>query len=491
MSAHHPVPEKAIARHSGILAAAGAMAIFSRFRKKKGAPPAGPAPPPPTPPAKDVDPQPAAWRAPARKGELSRPKPRRKPYTGPRLKIIVPGRRGGPGGAPPRPADPPSAAPSVPDAALCPTCGAGAPDGGGICHRCRAQAKLAETEILISSLRSKGVEVLEAERSMYQARSALALEALGDVETLCDRAEAAARRQDSDHDEASESLSLCANAIAAAMGSGKDTAGAEKVLERAGSLFRQGDYLDAMEQAALIPLLIAGRVEQGENEGVGGRGSGVGTTTEPVVPETRNPSPEPRTPTPDPLHPTPDSPAAPSRRCSSCGERLDEGGGACPRCGAGDGPAGEVAWPSECPICAEPLEPDWKSCPNCSALIDDDGPLSRCPACGRELMPKWKICPYCDTDLPKDITDASRSRPRRAAEKKVPTIPPAMRERGLLGQIEQIDRLLDSASKRGLDVTKGRNLLDLAVSFTRSRNYEKGERYVKKARNVAETMLSV
>lgn len=459
--------------------------------RKKGAQATEPATPPPPPPEQDASARLVECQAPARKGEVSRPKPRRKPYTGPRLKIIVPGRKGGPSGAPARSPGSPAAVPPGPDLELCPTCGARSPEGGGLCNRCRAQARLTETENLISTLRSKGVEVLEAERSMYRARSAQALEAVGDVETLCDRAEAAARQQDSDHDEANEGLSRCANAIAAAIGSGKDTAGAEKVLERASALFRQGDYPGTLEQAALIPLLIAGRVEQGGNEGVAGRvsgvrgpGSGVGTTTDKAVPDTRPPKPETRSPTSGP-------PGALPRRCGSCGERLAEGQQNCPRCGAGDGPGNEAGFPSECPICGEPLEPEWKSCPNCSALIDDEGPLSRCRACGRELMPKWKICPYCDTDLPKDMANGARSRPRKAATRQVPVIPPAMRERGLLEQIEQVDRLLDSASKRGLDVTKGRNLLDLAVSFTRSRNYEKGERYVKKARNVAETMLSL
>ena len=42
-----------------------------------------------------------------------------------------------------------------------------------------------------------------------------------------------------------------------------------------------------------------------------------------------------------------------------------------------------------------------------------------------------------------------------------------------------------------LDVKKARNLLELALTFARSGNYDKGERYVRKARNVAETLLSL
>jgi hypothetical protein len=79
------------------------------------------------------------------------------------------------------------------------------------------------------------------------------------------------------------------------------------------------------------------------------------------------------------------------------------------------------------------------------------------------------------------------SRPERTA----PELSPALREKDVLAQIEEVDRLLDEAGRRDLDVRKARNLLELAVSFTRSGNYEKGERYVRKAKNVAETLLTI
>ena len=75
-------------------------------------------------------------------------------------------------------------------------------------------------------------------------------------------------------------------------------------------------------------------------------------------------------------------------------------------------------------------------------------------------------------------------------DRPVPTIPPVLREKGVLAQIEEVDRLLDEAKRRGLDVRKAQNLLELAVNFTRNGNYDKGERYVRKAKNVAETLLA-
>lgn len=79
------------------------------------------------------------------------------------------------------------------------------------------------------------------------------------------------------------------------------------------------------------------------------------------------------------------------------------------------------------------------------------------------------------------------SRPERPA----PEVPPEIRQKGVMAQIEEVDRLLDEAGRRDLDVRKARNLLELAVNFTRSGNYDKGERYVRKAKNVAETLLSI
>jgi hypothetical protein len=119
---------------------------------------------------------------------------------------------------------------------------------------------------------------------------------------------------------------------------------------------------------------------------------------------------------------------------------------------------------------------------------DTDG---SCASCGREVLPSWTICPFCDSRLkdPESAVEVRKgfSRPEKAA----PAIPPALREKGVLSQIEEVDRLLDEANRRELDVRKARNLLELAVNFTRSGNYDKGERYVRKARNVAETLLSL
>lgn len=154
----------------------------------------------------------------------------------------------------------------------------------------------------------------------------------------------------------------------------------------------------------------------------------------------------------------------------------------------------QAVLPEMCPVCREPLEPDWNACPNCSALIEDRLPTGLCRACGRELLPKWRICPFCDTDIPHNAAMETREKARRSARSQrshEPPVPPQQRERALLEQIEQVKLLLDQACAKGRDVTKGRNLLELAVSFTRSRNHDKGDRYVRKARNVAETMLSI
>jgi hypothetical protein len=115
-----------------------------------------------------------------------------------------------------------------------------------------------------------------------------------------------------------------------------------------------------------------------------------------------------------------------------------------------------------------------------------------CPSCGRELLPDWRLCPYCDAELP-GVGGAGPSRrrwQRGTAASAAHKLPPEVRERELLEHIERTGKMLENASARGLDVTKARNLLDLAASFARSRNYDKGERYARKARNIAETVLS-
>jgi predicted amidophosphoribosyltransferase len=479
-------------RASGI-AAAGALAIFSRLRRKKDEPDV-PDHAQVSPGA--LSPAPAVTRHLGPKGEISRPKPRRPHYNGNRLKIYLPGRSsgGGSGATGPGPAPPaPSAASEGGDPvqALCHSCGARTPPDGGLCERCAVQARLVETENLLTSLRSKGIYVLTAERSVNRARAALALNALQDVEQLCERAATTARILDSEYDRAGELLTECERSIAAMIESGGDTTAAQKSFERATGLYKRGDYTAAIELAAVIAeeVVASGAVGPGPDGGgrvpgagaVDDRQSGrprrggletIGTVLRGREPEhlhshsSSYPAPGTRPPAPEALRPSPYT-------LYDCPEPSPN--------------------PGECTVCGEPLEPEWNSCPNCGALILDEVPANLCRSCGRELLSNWRICPFCDAELPRDgQAERYEKRQRRAEDARsgASQIPPAEREKNLQEQIAQTGKLLEEASAKGLDVTKGRNLLDLADSFARSRNYDKGERYVRKARNVAETVLS-
>lgn len=417
--------------------------------------------------------------------ETPRQRPRRSDYTGQRVSVFVPGRQAG---AAPRPPEPPAREdlPKAADAAACPGCGKPPERPGGFCMECECKNRVTEVGNLVSSLKTKEVSMLPAERYLFQARSALAVSAWKDVMRLTAQAEAAAREQEADFEEGERILTRCEETIASAIEAGRNTLSAEKAFRKATLLFKQGKYTDCMEEAVMIPTLIMDRprprvVPPGPEGGPDGKGAGPGAAA-----------------TPPAVLPRPaggDTSGPDMVRCQSCGQRNAAGVTMCPACGKPTAPPEETQWrvAPACSTCGEPLDPAWNVCPACNTPLAGvpDASDGSCRSCGREVLPSWTICPFCDSKLKDDVLPLSVRRGFSRPERPVPTIPPALREKGVLAEIAEVDRLLDEAGRRELDVRKARNLLELAVNFTRSGNYDKGERYVRKAKNVAETLLAL
>jgi len=439
-----------------------------------------------TEPEAGLDRAPPRGKLPGRKAKVEeppRPRPRRSDYTGQRVSVFVPGRQAEQP-ARPSPQSAPKPEPATQGPSACPGCGKPPERPGGFCLECDCKNRVTEVGNLVSSLKTKEVNMLPAERYMFQARSALAVSAWKDVLRLSAQAEAAAREQDADYEEGQKILARCEDMIASAIESGRNTLSAEKAFRKATLLFKQGKYTDCMEEAVIIPTLIMDRprpkVVVGTSPGGPARAEG-----EPVDAAT-----------------APNAPPGPAGggelapeivRCLSCGREMESAGTACRSCGKPTISSEDAAWNEgrACPTCGETLDPAWKVCPGCNTLLSGEPEIAdaRCHSCGREVLPSWTMCPFCDTRLG-DGGNAIRvrkgfSRPERPA----PTIPPAIREQGVLAQVEEVYRLLGEAKRRGLDVRKAKNLLELAENFTRSGNYDKGERYIRKAKNVAETLL--
>jgi hypothetical protein len=405
-----------------------------------------------------------------------KPRPRRSDYTGQRVGVHVPGRKAE--AAPAAPAGPgPAERPDGAAADACPQCRKPSGGPGQLCEECEAARFVTEVGNLVSSLKTREVNMLPAERHLFQARSALAVSAWKDVARLAAQAETAAREQEADFEESQRLLSRCEETIAAAIETGKNTLAAEKAFRKATLLFKDGKYTASMEEAVLIPALIMDRPRPRVVPAGGAPPAGAGPSG------------------PDRAAPRAQAPEAGAVRCRTCGERIERGLDVCPACGGPAAPAGRPEWPAgaSCTACGEALEPSWKVCPACNRPVRNEPAVAggNCPSCGREVLPSWTMCPFCDARL-RDPGEAVKvrkgfSRP----EQPQAVIPPALREKGVLAQIEEVDRLLDEAARRGLDARKARNLLELALDFTRNGNYDKGERYVRKAKNVAETLLTL
>lgn len=489
----HPAPEHVLAA-ALLIPLLGLFDFLSRSKKKEPAlAPDGPnsddAPETDLEgkgPEEGVDPEPPRGKLPGRKRkaeEPPRPRPRRSDYTGQRVSVFVPGRQAEPSARTP-PQSAPKAEPAPQSPSACPGCGKPPERPGGFCLECECKNRVTDVGNLVSSLKTKEVNMLPAERHLFQARSALAVSAWKDVLRLSAQAEAAAREQDADYEEGQRILARCEEMVASAIESGRNTLSAEKAFRKATLLFKQGKYTDSMEEAVIIPTLIMDRprpkvvMAQPPGGPAGDDGEKRDATTAPGPP------------------PGPAGGGEPARemvRCLSCGRGIERGAPACPSCGKPATSSEDAAWSAgrACPTCGETLDPAWNVCPGCNTPLsgNPDAPDARCPSCGREVLPTWTMCPFCDAML-RDDGGALRvkkgfSRPDRPA----PAVPPAVRESGVLAQIREVDRLLEEANRRGLDVRKAKNLLELAGNFTRAGNFDKGERYVRKAKNVAETLL--
>jgi len=489
-------PPDALLAAGLMLAFAGLLDFISRAKKTEEAPPGGGkaeqgavqkngGAPPPAGPGADRPPGDEKPGGKKKGTEPPRQKPRRSDYKGKRVQIFVPGRQttGAPG---PPAATGPQAGPGGAAGSSCPGCGKPSDREGGESSGCGCERRVAEVADLIGSLKTREVNVIPAERYLFQARSALAVSAWEDVKNLVDRAETLARGQESDFEECAGILARCEEALTVARQAGRNTLAAEKALRRATLLFKEGRYTNSMEEAVLVPTLILDRphprivipadeVRAGPGIPDGSAGGTAGGAAGRAIGS---------------------GDAAPSMvRCPACGERVAEGTVTCPACGRPVSPREQEEWANgrSCLGCGESLEPGWKVCPACNTPVagELDHPDGSCPSCSREVLPTWTVCPFCDARLRSD-GEAMRvrkgfSRPERPA----PEVPPEIRQKGVMAQIEEVDRLLDEAGRRDLDVRKARNLLELAVNFTRSGNYDKGERYVRKAKNVAETLLSI
>jgi uncharacterized Zn finger protein (UPF0148 family) len=92
---------------------------------------------------------------------------------------------------------------------------------------------------------------------------------------------------------------------------------------------------------------------------------------------------------------------------------------------------------------------------------------SKCPYCSSPIEPDFIQCPYCNTEL-----------------KKVKPLDQAEEDKVKEAIYEASAAILDS-EKENRNVAEAKNTLVLAVSFLRSRKYEKALRYAKKAKELA------
>jgi len=469
-----------------------------------------------------------AVQAPLRppKGEVHRKKEKRLPYTGHQVPIYIPGRpevrNPVEAGLAPAPTGPAAGtvAPAVAGAAVfapaaqsgpamptvpaggCPTCGRPSGVPGQPCESCDARYCLDRVSALLSSLKGKGLNVLPAERLMYQAQSAYSLTAFNDVRQLCGEAESTARTIEGDDRDARSEISGFEDVIAEAVVEGKDTSAAEGALERANTLLAAGDYARARAEAANIPSLIREREAAPAPPHM---------PTPPVAPVPPSPAAGPRCPScgediesdwnvcpscnaalkaPAP----PPAPAGP--KCPNCGEPVEKEWNVCPSCDIALGKSPEPLRPpgappkppvNKCPKCGEEVEANWKLCPSCNAslVLDRSEKKAACPSCGKDVLPAWSLCPYCDAEL------RPKGREKQQAGPSAPAPPPpaaSSKEQRILNDIEKVEARLKQVERDGVDVKKARNMLELAVSFAKSGNHDKAEKYVSKARGIADAL---
>ncbi len=115
-----------------------------------------------------------------------------------------------------------------------------------------------------------------------------------------------------------------------------------------------------------------------------------------------------------------------------------------------------------CETCGMELVDEWSECPNCSGAMS-----SACPSCGGAIEPDFVQCPYCNSEL-KKIDNMNESE-----------------ETKVKNEIYEASAAILDAEKADKNISEAKNTLVLAVSFLRSRKYEKAIRYAKRAKEYA------
>ncbi|MEM2899157.1 MAG: hypothetical protein QXT63_00040, partial [Thermoplasmata archaeon] len=141
--------------------------------------------------------------------------------------------------------------------------------------------------------------------------------------------------------------------------------------------------------------------------------------------------------------------------------------------------------------------------------------LVLCPVCGKSVESTAKACPFCSTPL--DLVPAKKieqkepeKKPEQKPEVKVEPKPEVKVEqkvevktevkteqpaasaddpaKNATNAVENVEKYIKELSAKGIDVTLANNLLRLAKSFMRSKNYEKAIQYAEKATAAAKDL---
>jgi len=148
-----------------------------------------------------------------------------------------------------------------------------------------------------------------------------------------------------------------------------------------------------------------------------------------------------------------------------------------------------------CPVCGKSVESTAKACPFCSTPLDlvpakkiEQKEVEKKPEPKPEVKPEVKEEPKPEVKVEQKVEVKPEVKPEVKTEQPAATTTSDDPAKNATTAVENVEKYIKDLSTKGIDVTLANNLLRLAKSFMRSKNYEKAIQYAEKANAAAKDL---
>jgi len=359
---------------------------------------------------------------------------------------------------------------SVPSVKRCSNCNNELGPSGS-CEYCEISSLITKASNSIESARSMGIDVSQAESTLQHAKDALAAKIYDKVKQLCSEIETAIELLKEEYKKTQTQLEQTQLIVSQYEQAGVDVTHGKRLLQMAEAFLMSGKYDKAIQYAQKVEKM--------------GKEAELRKKIESTRPKISPPK------------------IVPQAKCAACGSVLEPNVNTCNKCGT---PiqitqiTEKIAQASEQQEIQQPVKVDTQPQPQePQQVIQPEPQISAIPqkteetkltvidnAAAFQVTENVETKPKADEEL---LTkDESKPKEVRLTAKKKDQTPEQRREEYMKKATEQIqisEEAVNEIEKLGIDIMHAKNLLQLAKSFMRGKNYEKAYQYAVKSEHVA------